>query len=276
MVFGVPLSELLTLGAFLLAGGLVTGFLAGLLGIGGGGIIVPVLYELFRVMGVDDSVRTHLCVGTAFAVIIPTSLRSLRAHAKRGAVERSFFLALAPWVLTGVLAGIVLASFAPGKALRAVYACSTFFLGTRVYFARVKEQEVPKRGKRWMDAVLGFIVGLISSLVGIGGGVYITTYMTWLGWPIKTAVGTATGFGPIIAIPAAIGYIIDGWSNPALPPFSLGFISVAGALIVAPVSVLSAPWGVAVAHNIPRRTLEIALSCFLFTVATRFAFSLFL
>lgn len=274
MIFGIPTTEFAYLVLALLVGGLVTGFLAGLLGIGGGGIIVPVFYELFGLMGVDQSVRTHVCVGTALAIIIPTSIRAVRSHWKRGGVDPRVLYSLAPWVVAGAIAGVFIAGRAPGTLLRGVFVASTLFMASRMAFGKdhkLADEKLP--GQPW-DGFAGVFIGLISTLIGIGGGAYITAYMRLFGWPMQKAVGTASGFGPIIAIPAGIGYILEGLGSPLLPPLSIGYVNLLGLAIVAPISVLSAPLGVRVAHKLSRRNLELAFVAFLLFVATRFTVSL--
>lgn len=264
------------LAAVLLAGGLVTGVLSGLLGVGGGGILVPILYELFVIIDVEESLRMHLAVGTSLAIIIPTSLRAVQAHAKRGAVDFSIMRQIGPWVAVGVIAGVFVAAIAPGVALKAVFVASSALIALKllaggdrwILGSSLPEQPIP--------AFVGLFTGLISTLIGIGGGVYISGYMTMFGRTIHQAVGTASGFGPIIAIPAAIGYMIAGFGHmDDLPPFSLGYVSLLGAAIVAPASVLAAPLGVRLAHRFSRRTLKLALAAFLTLVAIRFAISIF-
>ncbi len=274
MIFSMPWSEIAELSLALLAGGLVTGFLAGLLGIGGGAVIVPILYELFRITGVDDSIRMQVCVATSLAIIIPTSVRSVRSHWQRGAVDAGVIGRLGPWVIGGAIAGVFIAAHAPASFLKGVFVASTLFIAARIAFGNgsaIAGGTLP--GMPW-DALAGAGIGLLSTLIGIGGGAYITAYMRLFGWPIHKAVGTASGFGPIIAIPAAIGYIAEGWGSPLLPPLSLGYVSLLGLIIVAPVSVLAAPLGVRVAHRLPRRTLEYVFVTFLVLVAMRFAASL--
>jgi uncharacterized membrane protein YfcA len=274
MIFGLPSSEIAELALALVAGGLVTGFLAGLLGIGGGGIIVPVLYELYRIMGVDDSVRMQVCVATSLAIIVPTSVRSLRAHWQHGAVDFTVIRRLGPWVVVGAVIGVLIASRAPASFLKGVFVASTLFMATRIAFGNgraVAAEVLP--GLPW-DALAGAGIGLISTLIGIGGGAYVTAYMKLYGWPIHKAVGTASGFGPIIAIPAVIGYVVEGWGSHIGLPLSLGFVNVLGVLVVAPVSVLAAPLGVQVAHRLSRRALEYVFLAFLLLVATRFLASL--
>lgn len=274
MISGLPLSEIATLAVALVAGGLLMGFLAGLLGIGGGGIVVPVLYEVFRIAGMSDSVRMQVCVATSLAVIIPTSIRSARSHWRHGAMDFMVIRRLGPWVAGGAILGVFVASHAPAGLLKGVFAASTLFMARHIAFGNggtAGPQTLP--GQPW-DGLAGAGIGLLSTLIGIGGGVYITSYMRLFGWPIHKAVGTASGFGPIIAIPAVIGYIAGGWNVPMGVPLSLGYVSIAGAIVLAPMSVLAAPLGVKVAHKLSRRTLEYVFVAFLLSVAARFIVSL--
>ena len=274
MFSSLPWSEIAGLSLALLAGGLLTGFIAGLLGVGGGAVIVPVLYELFRIVGVDDSIRMKMCVATSLAIIVPTAVRSVRLHWRRGAVDASVIKTLGPWVVAGAIVGVFVASHAPASFLKGVFVASTLFIAGRLAFgngAAAGPAALP--GLPW-DGFAGAEIGLISTLIGIGGGAYVTAYMRFLGWPIHKAVGTAAGFGPIIAIPATIGFIAEGWGLPALPPLSLGYVSLLGLIVVAPVSVLAAPLGVRVAHRLSRQTLETVFMTFLLAVAARFAASL--
>jgi uncharacterized protein len=271
MILGLPLSEIAWLALALLAGGLVTGFLAGLLGIGGGGIVVPVLYEVFRVSGVSDSIRMQACVATSLAIIVPTSIRSVRSHWRRGAVDLTVIRSLGPWVVLGAVLGVVIASHAPAKLLEGVFVVSTLFMSYRIAFGNSRAIAGQKLPGMPLDALAGGGIGLLSTLIGVGGGAYITAYMKLYGWPIHTAVGTASGFGPIIAIPAILGYIAAGWNDAAGVPLHLGFVSLAGTIVIAPVTVLAAPFGVKVAHRLSRRHLEYAFIVFLLAVATRFS-----
>ena len=274
MISGLPLSEIATLATALVAGGLLMGFLAGLLGIGGGGIVVPILYELFRIAGMSDSIRMQVCVATSLAIIVPTSIRSARSHWRHGAVDFLVIRRLGPWVAGGTVLGVLIASHAPSSFLKGVFVASTLFMAWRIAFGNgdaIAAEKLP--GQPW-DGLAGAGIGLLSTLIGIGGGVYITTYMRLFGWPIHKAVGTASGFGPIIAIPAVTGYIVEGWNVPVGVPFSLGFVSIAAAIVVAPLSVLAAPLGVKIAHKLSRRALEYVFIAFLLTVAARFIVSL--
>jgi uncharacterized membrane protein YfcA len=274
MEVGLPLGELMLLIGALLAAGVVTGLLAGLLGIGGGGILVPVLYEVFGALGVDEAVRMHLAVGTSLAVIVPTSLRSFSAHHARGAVDLDLVKSMALWVVAGVVLGAVLARYANQDVLQAIWVVAAALISLKLFLGRQDWQlgdAVPGQPFR---GLYGGFVGLISTLMSIGGGIFITALMTFYGQPMQRAVGTSSAFGPIIAIPGALGFVWAGWHAGGRPPGSLGYVSVLGALLIIPTSVLAAPLGVRIAHGISRRKLELAFATFLVAVGLRFLFSL--
>jgi uncharacterized protein len=274
MDLGVPPGELAVLGGWLLAAGLVTGVLAGLFGIGGGSILVPVLYELFRSLGVDEAVRMHLAVGTSLAVIVPTSLRSFAGHRARGAVDMELVRSMALAVVAGVCLGAVLARYSDEAVLKGIWVVAASLISLKLFFGREDWRlggAIPGQPFR---AVYGAFVGLLSTLMSIGGGVFITALMTFYGHTMQRAVGTSSAFGPIIAIPGALGFVWAGWHAAGLPPGSLGYVSLLGALLIAPTSVLAAPLGVRIAHGISRRTLELAFATFLALVGVRFLLSL--
>jgi uncharacterized protein len=271
---GMPVSELLGLGGALLAAGVVTGLLAGLLGIGGGGILVPVLYEVFGALGVDDGIRMHLAVGTSLAVIVPTSLRSFTAHHARGAVDLDLVRSMALWVVVGVGLGAVLARYSNEAVLKGIWVVAASIMSLKLFLGRQDWQlgdVVPGQPFR---ALYGGFVGLVSTLMSIGGGIFITALMTIYGQPMQRAVATSSAFGPIIAIPGALGFVWAGWHAAGRPPGSLGYVSVLGALLIIPTSVLAAPLGVRIAHGIARRKLELAFATFLVVVGLRFLFGL--
>jgi uncharacterized membrane protein YfcA len=259
----------------LVVAGVATGFLAGLLGIGGGGVLVPVLFETFTFLDVPDSIRMHMVLGTSFAVIVPTAISSFRGHLKKGAVDTAVLRRLAPFVVAGVLSGIVLVSSVSGAALKWVWIVCGSFLAIKMALGREDwrlADDVPNNG---LVRLAAFLIGLISTLMSIGGGMFLVSLFTLCGWSILKAVATSSGFGPFIAVPGLIGYVWAGWGNPELPPMSLGFVSVLGAAIIIPASVLAAPLGVRVAHGISRRKLELAFAAFLAFVAVRLLISTF-
>ena len=273
---GVPVSpgELAALIGALLAAGFATGLLAGMLGIGGGGILVPVLYEVFGSLGIDEAARMHLAVGTSLAVIVPTSLRSFAGHRARGAVDMDLVRSMALPVVAGVGLGAVLARYANEAVLKGIWVAAASLVSLKLFLGRQDwrlGEAIPGQPFR---AIYGGFVGLLSTLMSIGGGVFITALMTFYGHPIQRAIATSSAFGPIIAIPGALGFIWAGWHAAGLPPGSLGYVSLVGALLIIPTSVLAAPLGVRLAHGISRRRLELAFATFLAVVGARFLFSL--
>jgi uncharacterized protein len=266
----------------LAAGGLTTGFLAGLFGIGGGGVLVPVLYEAYGAIGVDPAIRMHMAIGTSLAIIIPTSWKSFRSHRARGGVDMAILARLWLPVGIGVLVGIFIAKSSSSTVLSWIWIVVAIVLSSKLFFGRDNWRlglEIPK--SRWIE-LYAMAVGFISTLMSIGGGAFITTLMTLYDRPLKQAIGTSSGFGPIIAIPGMLGFIWAGWrfmDVPAaaggLPIGSLGFVNLIAVALVAPLSVLTAPLGARVAHGISKRTLEVAFGCFLLLVASRFAVALF-
>jgi uncharacterized membrane protein YfcA len=282
MVAGLNASELTELALLLVAVGALSGFLAGLFGIGGGAILVPVFYECFRLAGVPLDVRMPLCIGTSLAIIIPTSITSFRAHFNRGAVD---MVILKQWwlpVVIGVLAGSVTARYAPERLFKIVFVMVAYSAATRLLLARDSWKIGEDFPKGPLMKLYGFVVGLLSTLMGVGGGLFLNLLMTFYGRPIHQAVATSSALAVLISIPGAIGYVYAGWPAAAhYPevaalqlPFALGYISLIGAVLVMPTSLLIAPLGVRVAHAMSKRTLEMAFGCYLLIVATRFVISL--
>ena len=282
MVAGLNVSELVELALLLVAVGALSGFLAGLFGIGGGAILVPVFYECFRLAGVPLEVRMPLCIGTSLAIIIPTSIASFRAHHFRGAVDMTIVKAWALPVVIGVIAGSVTARYAPERLFKIVFVMVAYSAATRLLLGRDgwKLGEEFPRGP--VMKIYGFIVGLLSTLMGVGGGLFLNLLMTFYGRAIHQAVATSSALAVLISIPGAIGYVYAGWpaaaNYPGVAalqlPFALGYISLIGAVLVMPTSLLIAPLGVRCAHAMSKRTLEMAFGCYLFTVGSRFVISL--
>ena len=279
---GLNVTEIVELAALLIAVGALAGFLAGVFGIGGGAILVPVFYECFRIAGVPLEVRMPLCIGTSLAIIIPTSIRSFRAHMARGAVDMEI---LRKWwwpILIGVVIGSVTARYAPERLFKIVFVAVAWSAAARLLLAR----DGWKLGNDLPDGPLmkiyGFFVGLLSTLMGIGGGLFSNLLMTFYGRPIHQAVATSSALAVLISIPGAIGYIYAGWPAAArFPdvaalqlPFAIGYVSLIGALLVMPTSLLVAPLGVKAAHAMSKRALEMAFGIYLFIVGSRFIIAL--
>lgn len=276
--------ELALLAVGLLAAGAVTGLLAGVFGVGGGAVIVPVLYELFRLQGIPEGVRMPLAVGTSLAIIIPTSIRSFMAHKRKGAVDLSILRAWAVPVVVGVLLGSLVARHAPAALFKGVFVVVAGLSAIRLLFGRDSWKigsDLP--GGPLMQAY-GLMIGVLSSLMGIGGGQFANLFMTFYGRPIHQAVATSSGLGMLISVPGALGYIYAGWPKMAdwlnigpdavLPPLSLGYISLLGVALVVPTSVFTAPIGANLAHRLSKRRLEVAFGIFLLLVSARFLIQL--
>ena len=281
-VAGLNASELIELALLLVAVGALSGFLAGVFGIGGGAILVPVFYECFRLAGVPLEVRMPLCVGTSLAIIIPTSIRSFRAHYARGAVDMEI---LKQWwlpVVIGVIAGSVTARYAPERLFKIVFVMVAWSAAARLLLARDTWKlgnDVPQGP---LMKLYGFIVGLLSTLMGVGGGLFANLLMTFYGRPIHQAVATSSALAVLISIPGALGYVYAGWPAAARYPdiaalqlpFAIGYVSLIGAVLIMPTSLLTAPLGVRAAHAMSKRTLEVAFGSYLFIVGGRFVISL--
>jgi uncharacterized membrane protein YfcA len=275
MFSGVGFSEILYLASAIIIAGVITGLLAGLFGIGGGAVIVPVLYEVFRELGVPEEVRMQLCVGTSIAIIVPTAIRSYLTHRAKGLVVPGVIRLWALPAVIGVACGAAIAAFAPAAVFKIAFVVIATFIATKFLFA----------GDRWnlgedLPGTLpmtcyGFGIGLAGSLMGVSGGSLSNIVLTLYGKSIHNAVATSAGLGVPITIVGTLGYILAGLPHRALlPPFSLGFVSLIGLVVMAPVSSLTAPYGARLAHRLSRRTLEIVFSSFLLLVSLRFLISL--
>jgi uncharacterized membrane protein YfcA len=272
---GVEVMELVWLAVVLVVAGVVSGLLAGLFGVGGGAVMVPVLFQLFGIVGVPAELTMQLAVGTSLAVIVPTSIRSYRAHRARGAVDRVLLRAWAGPVVAGVLAGSWIASFAPPDVFKLVFVGVALVTAVKLAFGKAGWRLADDLPGEPVRGAIGVVIGLLSALMGVGGGTLVNLAMSLSGRPIHQTVATASGVGVLISIPGALGYVWAGWPHmAALPPASLGFVSLAGALLIMPTSVLAAPYGAALAHRLSKRHLEIAFAVFLALVALRFVVSL--
>jgi uncharacterized membrane protein YfcA len=270
-MFGIPVADLITLVIALLGAGLVTGLLAGMFGVGGGAVIVPVLYQIFGFLGVPEDVRMHLCVGTSLAIIIPTSIQSFRTHYSKGKVLMDVLKLWAVPVVLSVLAGGAIAAFAPALVLKLVFIAVALSNAIKLLSGRDDWRIAPELPDPLGMRAYGVLIGLASSLMGIGGGAISNMILSLHGKAIHNAVATSSGLGVLISVPGAIAYIAAGWPKMAmLPPLSLGFVSLLGFALIAPTSTLVAPLGARLAHSMPKRRLEIAFGVFLLLVSARF------
>ncbi len=274
-MLGIPAGELALLALAIVIGGVLTGLLAGLFGVGGGAIIVPILYEIFRILGVSEDIRVQLCVGTSLAIIIPTSIRSYLAHRKRGTLPTGILKTWTVPIGAGVIVGGVLAALAPAAVFKSFFAVMAFLLGVKFLFSQDRwrlGESLP--GGALMQAY-GLFIGFYSAMMGVGGGAVSTLILSLYGQPIHAAVGISAGVGVIISLVGTVGFIVAGLPYQALmPPLSIGYVSLLGVMLMAPVSALVAPYGARIAHALSRRKLEFAFGIFLWIVAFRFIVSL--
>ena len=282
MIAGLDVSELVKLALMLVAVGALSGFFAGLFGIGGGAILVPVFYECFRLAGVPLEVRMPLCIGTSLAIIIPTSISSFRAHYRRGAVDMEVIKRWWLPIVLGVAVGSVTARFAPERLFKIVFVMVAWSAAARLLLARDAWKFGDEMPKGFLMRLYGFFVGLLSTLMGIGGGLFANLLMTFYGRPIHQAVATSSALAVLISIPGALGYVYAGWPAAArFPdvaalqlPFAIGYVSLIGAVLVMPMTLVTAPLGVKAAHAMSKRALEMAFGAYLLIVGGRFVISL--
>ena len=260
-------------GAFLLAiagAGIFGGLIAGLLGVGGGIVIVPVLYFVLGGFAIDDDVRIKVAVATSLATIIVTSLSSARSHARRGAVDRALLRAWAPPVVVGVVAGTLLASVSRGWVLTLLFAVVALLVAINMLLrgrgGSALVRDFPNGGVKF---AFGTIVGLISSMMGIGGGTLSVPILTAFGFEIRRAVGTASAIGFFIAIPGTIGYVIAGWNVAGLPVGSIGYLNLIAFAGLVPLTAAFAPLGARIAHSVPPRVLNYGFAAFLLLTSAR-------
>ncbi len=241
----------------MLAAGLLAGFTAGIFGVGGGFVVVPALFIVLPLLGGDKSQYAHVAIGTSAATIIITSIRSLRSHAKRDAVEWEVLRTWAPWLILGDCVGVALAGHVDGKVLTLIFAGGVMLMSLNFL--------IPKIGNIVMydtmpvglpRASIAGGLGAYSSLLGVGGGVVAIMVMTICGRSIQKAIATASGVGTLIAIPSAIGFAIIGFHQSGLPWGSIGYINLPAVVAISSMSILTAPLGVSAAHNLPTAMLK--------------------
>ncbi len=270
------MEQWLILGVAMLATGTIAGVLAGLFGIGGGIVIVPVLEAALGLVGVDPAIRMHIAVGTSLATIIPTSVSSARAHHRRRSVDVDIVKRWGVFVLSGALLGAWIASQVHSRVLAMVFATLALLVAIKMVLmpeSRNLTKEVP-RGP--LVAVIPTAIGCFSSMMGIGGGTFSVMTLTLFNEPIHRAVGTAALFGLVISLPATFGFIVAGWGDPRLPPASLGFVSLVGFACIAPATVLAAPLGARIAHAFSEKRLSMLFGAFLVIASIRLFYRAFI
>ena len=269
------MEQWLILGVAMLATGAVAGVLAGLFGIGGGIVIVPVLETALGFVGVDPAIRMHIAVATSLATIIPTSISSARAHHLRGAVDFAIVKRWAIFVLLGALLGAWIASQVHSNVLAIIFATVAFLVAMKMLLlpdSRNLTETVP-RGP--LVTAIPTAIGCFSTMMGIGGGTFSVMTLTLFNEPIHRAVGTAALFGLVISLPGMLGFVLAGWGDPRLPAGSLGFVSLFGFVCIAPATVLAAPLGARIAHSFSAQRLNMLFGVFLIVASLRLYYRAF-
>ncbi|KKB80066.1 membrane protein [Devosia soli] len=250
----------------MLATGVVSGVAAGLLGIGGGAVIVPALSNALLLMGFDAEVVQHVAVGTSLAIIIPTGIMSARSHQRRGALDTNALGLWTPFIVAGTFIGGLMAGWYSGDVLRIVFAVMAFVIAANIVFSFQAKLMGHLRGSKLTHRIAAFIVGYISSLMGVGGGSLTVPTLVAFGETMHKAVGTSAAIGVAIAISGSLGFLISGWGVGDLPPFSLGYVNLVALVLVGFTAALCAPIGAALAHRLDQKTLKYVFATFLVAV----------
>jgi uncharacterized membrane protein YfcA len=268
------MSLYLVWGAAMLFAGVLGGIMAGLLGVGGGIVIVPVLYHFLTTMGVDESLRMQVAVATSLTTIIATAISSTRSHYKKGSVDTALLKHWGPAIIVGVILGTAIGGLADGRVLTIVFAVVALIVAGNMILVKDRETSETRNPPKSVWAVLGVIAGSLSAMMGIGGGTICVPVLNFLGYDIRRAVGTSAAIGLIIALPGTIGYAMSGIGVDGRPPFSIGYVNVLAAALLIPMTVLCAPIGARIAHTIPRRALRMCFGLFLAITSARMFYDL--
>lgn len=254
--------------------GAAAGVIAGLLGVGGGIVVVPALYWLFTVQGLPQAEIMHLALGTSLATIVFTSTSSFRAHAKRGAVRWDIFWHFTPGILLGAFIGSWTAAKLSSRTLTGAFVALLYYVSIQM-LVNVRPKATRQLPGRFGLGTAGGIIGLLSNLVGIGGGIITVPFLSWCNVPIHAAVGTAAAIGLPIAIAGTIGYVANGLAVSGLPPLSLGFVYLPALVGIAVMSFPAAKLGARLAHSLPVLVLKRVFALFLLAMATRMLWGMF-
>ncbi|MCC5867190.1 MAG: sulfite exporter TauE/SafE family protein [Gammaproteobacteria bacterium] len=266
-------TQLLWLVSALLFAGVLAGLLAGLLGIGGGIIVVPAVYQVMLLAQAPQDHLMHIAVGTSLALIIPTSIRSAAAHHARGAVSAEVLRRWGWAIVVGVLIGVTVATLLDSASLALVFATVVLAMAGWLGFFGETFRLGERLPRGAGGASIPMSIGAVSALMGIGGGSLSVPAMTAYAIPVHRAVGTSAALGLLIAVPGTLGFIITGWSQQNLPPVSLGYVNLLAVACLLPTTLLAVPYGVRLAHHFPARTLRYAFAGFLFITGLRMAWA---
>jgi uncharacterized membrane protein YfcA len=252
--------------------GAVAGLAAGLLGVGGGLIIVPVLSWLFHQQGIASEVLMQLAVGTSLATIVATSVSSAWAHYRHQAILLPVFLILTPGIIVGALLGAYVADALPEAGLRRVFAVFELLVAVQMFFSLRPTAHWQLPGRIGM-VLAGMVIGLISAIVGIGGGTLTVPFLVACAVSIRNAIATSAACGFPIALAGSVGFIMAGWQQPGLPEYSLGYVYLPAFFGIIVVSVMTAPLGAWLAHHLPTVVVKRLFALFLLAVGIRMLWS---
>ena len=261
------LSQVLPLLALIMAIGAFAGVVAGLLGVGGGIILVPAFFFAFAALGYETPELMQICLATSLATIIVTSLRSVMAHHRKGAVDWGILRAWGPGIAIGAVLGVVAASGLRNEALMVLFGVLALAVGLYLAFGRAHWRLGDQMPGGWARAILSPLVGFLSVLMGIGGGSFGVPLMTLYGRPIHNAVATAAGFGVIIAVPSVLGFLMVSGDHPDRPPFMVGQVNLVAFGVVVAMTLITTPWGVRLAHAMDPKPLKRVFAVFIMIMA---------
>jgi uncharacterized membrane protein YfcA len=259
-------TELLSFAAGLFVTGAVSGVLAGLLGIGGGGIIVPALALAFATMGYSSDVGQHVAVATSLAIIIPIGISSARSHFKKGAFDVRTFKLWLPTLVIATLAGGLSAGLFPGKVLQAVLGFMAIFIAANIFMPFQQRLMSGLSGSVMAHRVSAAVIGYLCALMGTAGGALSVPALAAFGLPMHTAIGTGAAIGVPLAVAGTLGFLISGWNATGLPPLTLGYVNLPALALVGGVAAFAAPLGAKLAHNLSANTLKKVFAIFLIVV----------
>ena len=263
----LSLSEILTLLAALAAAGVAGGIIAGLYGVGGGTVLVPALFYAFETLGVGGEGNLHTAIGTSLATIVVTAMRSLATHRAHGAVDEVVLKTWTPWVAFGGLVGAAIAGLTPMEGLAVVYGLCLALVAAQMGLLPERYTLAKDMPTGWTRRGVGTGIGLLSAMMGVGGGSLGGMTMTLCGRPIHQAVATASGFGVAIGAAATVGFVVFGWDAGGRPPFSLGYVNLPAAAVMGVMTAAAAPFGARLAHRLDRRILKKSFAVYLLGTA---------
>lgn len=258
----------------LFATGIIAGIMAGLLGVGGGIVIVPVLFWILGLLNFPNEVSMHIAVGTSLAIIIPTSISSMRAHHKRHNVDWALVKSWGPAIAIGALVGGIASKYINGDVLRLIFGVIALLVSINMFRPHTIRIAPQLPSSMSVQRAIGALIGTLSALMGIGGGTMTVPTMALFNYDMRRAVGTASSFGLFIALPATAGFIWSGLGVENRPPFSLGYISVIAACLIFPITVLTAPYGAKLAHHMNPARLKQVFAVFLGLTSIRMLWSI--